>query len=253
MVDVVDRRHAPALPGAHGSYVCSMGGYLPKFDAERIEELRRWHEDASAELHQLGAHDVDYLGLRLHVPEHVFPPTPTSDLLGRAVLAHVRPGDRVLDMGSGAGANAILAAQVTDQVVAADINPHAVAATSANAERNGVASHVRCIASDMFAAVAGRFDVIVIDPPFRWFTPRDLLERAITDENYEALGRFFARAARHLRPEGSVLLFFGMSGDVDHLDDLITAAGMRSDVVAERTISTRGRDTTYFVRRITNR
>lgn len=230
-----------------------MAGYLPKLGAERIEELRRWHDDASAELHALGAHDVDYLGLQLHVPEQVFPPTPTSDLLGREVITHVRPGDRVLDMGSGAGANAILAARVTEHVVAVDVNPHAVAATAANAERNGVATHVRCLESDVFSAVDGDFDLIVIDPPFRWFTPRDLLERAFADENYEALGRFFAGVARHLRPGGHVLLFFGTSGDVGHLDELVTAADMTSRVVAERTIHVRGRDTTYFVRRLTAR
>ena len=96
----------------------------------------------------------------------------------------------------------------------------------------GVARCVRCIESDVFEAVDGTFDVIVIDPPFRWFAPKDPLERAITDENYEALGRFFADAGRRLRPDGYVLLFFGTSGDVDHLDDLVTTAGMDSQVVA---------------------
>lgn len=230
-----------------------MGGYVSKLNPERVEELRRWHESVSAELHQAGALDVEYLGLQLHVPEQVFPPTPTSDLLGREVIARVRPGDRVLDMGCGAGANALLAARVADDVVAVDVNPYAVAATAANAERNGVAASVRCIESDVFSSVDGEFDVVVIDPPFRWFAPRDPLERAITDENYEALGRFFANAVCHLRPNGYVLLFFGTSGDVEHLDDLIIAAGMTSQVVAERTIHTRGQDTTYFVRRISAR
>jgi release factor glutamine methyltransferase len=226
-------------------------GYVTKLTTQRIEQLRRWHEDASAELHRLGAHDIDYLGLRLHVPEQVFPPTPTSDLLGREVVAQVRAGQRVLDMGCGAGANAVLAAQATDDVVAVDVNPYAVAATAANAERNGVGARVRCIESDVFSAVDGDYDVIVIDPPFRWFTPRDWLERAFADENYEALGRFFSGVAQHLRPAGFVLLFFGTSGDVAHLDELIVEAGMVSQVVAERTIHTRGEDTTYFVRRIT--
>lgn len=230
-----------------------MSGYVSKLSPLRVEELRRWHEDVSAGLHQLGAHDVEYLGLRLHVPEQVFPPTPTSDLLGREVIARVRPGHRVLDMGCGAGANAILAAKVTDEVVAVDVNPHAVAATAANAERNGVAASVKCIESNMFSSVDGEYDVIVIDPPFRWFTPRDPLEQAITDENYSALERFFADAARHLRPNGYVLLFFGTSGDVEHLDDLITTAGMKSQVIAERTINTRGQDATYFVRLLTDR
>src|SRR6516162_5736127 len=104
-----------------------MGSFAPRMPPERVERLQRWHDEVSAELHRLGAHDVDYLGLRLHVPETVFAPTPVSDLLGRQVLAHVRPTHRVLDMGCGAGANALLAAQVADDVVAVDINPHAVA------------------------------------------------------------------------------------------------------------------------------
>ncbi len=227
-----------------------MADYVPNLTAGRIERLRRWHEEASAELHSLGAHDVDYLGLQLHVPEHVFPPTPTSDLLGREVMTRVRPGDRVLDMGCGAGANAILAAQITDQVVAVDVNPHAVEATVANAARNGVSERIRCFASDVFAEVDGDFDVIIIDPPFRWFTPRDLLERAFADEGYETLGRFIAEVGHRLRHGGFVLLFFGTSGDVEHLEALVADAHLTTTTVAERTISARGEDATYFVRQI---
>ena len=228
-----------------------MDEYRPRVSAARVEELRRWHEETSTALHGLGAHDVDYLGLHLHVPEHVFPPTPTSDLLGTQVRASVRPGDRVLDMGCGAGANAILAAQVTDEVVAVDVNPHAVAATAANAERNGVGARIRCVESDLFDAVDGTFDVIVIDPPFRWFAPTDLLERAIADEGYRSLARFLTEAPGRLRPGGAVLLFFGTSGDVDHLDALIDEAGLTSETQVERTMPVRGEDTTYFVRALT--
>lgn len=228
-----------------------MATYVPKMSAERIAHLRRWHEDASAELHGLGGHDVDYLGLRLHVPEHVFPPTPTSDLLGREVRSRVLSGKRVLDMGCGAGANAILAAQITDQVVAVDVNPHAVEATTANAGRNGVSERIGCFRSDVFAEVEGDFDVIVVDPPFRWFAPRDLLEQAVADEDYEMLGRFIAEVGQRLRPGGFVLLFFGTSGDVDHLDCLISDADLTSLTVADRTIRARGEDVTYFVRQIT--
>jgi release factor glutamine methyltransferase len=213
--------------------------------------LRRWHEEASAELHDLGAHDVEYLGLDLHVPEQVFPPTPTSDLLGREVMSGVRPGNRVLDMGCGAGANAILAAQITDEVVAVDVNPRAVAATAANALRNGAADRVQCIESDVFDEVDGDFDVIIVDPPFRWFRPQDLLERAVTDEGYATLGRFISEVGVRLRPGGFVLLFFGTSGDVGHLDTLLARAHLDSITTAERTIHARGEDVTYFVRRIT--
>src|SRR5262249_11868692 len=115
-----------------GGYLRRMAGYVPRMSPERVEWLRRWHEEASVELHALGAQDVDYLGLRLHVPEHVFPPTPTSDLLGREVLARARAEHRVLDMGCGAGANAILAARNSRDVTGVDVSPLAVSAAAAN-------------------------------------------------------------------------------------------------------------------------
>ena len=167
-------------------------------------------------------------------------------------MARVRPGDRVLDMGCGAGANAILAAQITDQVVAGDVNPQAVAATAANAARNGVGDRIRSTESDLFDDIDGDFDVIVVDPPFRWFKPRDLLERAVADEGYETLGRFINEVGDRLRPGGFVLLFFGTSGDVEHLDALLADAHLAGVTISERTVHARGEDVTYFVRRISD-
>ena len=147
---------------------------------ERVAFLRRWHERAYQESVNVKDQRVAYLGLDLVVPAGVFVPTPTSDLLGRAVMAEVQPGMRVLDMGTGSGVNAILAARGGADVVGVDINPDAVAAAQANAERNGVVGEFAV--SDVFTAVAGRFDLVVIDPPFRWFAPRDMAEAATADE-----------------------------------------------------------------------
>jgi hypothetical protein len=46
-------------------------------------------------------------------------------------------------------------------------------------------------------------------------------------------------------------LFFGASGDVEYLDECISANGLLSVTVAERTITVRGELTSYFVRRLT--
>jgi release factor glutamine methyltransferase len=67
-------------------------------------------------------------------------------------------------------------------VVAVDVHPAAIEAARANAERNGVAERVEVRYSNVFSEVDGAFDLIVFDPPFRWFRPRDLTETAITDE-----------------------------------------------------------------------
>ena len=225
--------------------------YVPRVGAERVERLRRWHEDVSAELHARLSVDCEYLGLQLHVPQGVFAPTPTSDLLGGVVADHAAPGMRVLDMGCGAGANAILAARSGAVVLGVDVNPAAVDASRANAARNGVADRTEFAVSDVFDAVEGDFDLVVIDPPFRWFTPRTMLDRACTDENYASLTMFLHEVPGRLRPGGAVLLFFGTSGDVAHLDHLIGVNGLLSATIAERTIEVRGEVTTYFVRRLT--
>lgn len=191
---------------------------------------------------------LSYLGLEVVIPPGVFSPTPTSDLLGRAVLTEVRPTDRVLDMGSGSGVNAILAATVADDVVGVDVNPAAVAAARVNAARNGV--RAAFAVSDVFSAVEGAFDLVVIDPPFRWFSPRDLLEAAITDEGYSALGRFFDGLSSRLRPGGRVLLFFGTSGDQEHVLSLATGAGLRVEVLASRELTRDASTVTYSTFRL---
>lgn len=138
------------------------------------------------------------------VPPEVMPVTPVSHLLllGEAVLAEAQSGDRILDTGTGSGINAILAASKGTDVLAVDINPRAVEAARANAERNGVADRMEVRNSDVFSDVAGTFDLIVFDPPFRWLRPRDLLEAAMTDEGYQAMTRFFRQARWYLTSRG---------------------------------------------------
>jgi release factor glutamine methyltransferase len=92
------------------------------------------------------------------------PITRVSHLLGEAVLAEVSPGDRVLDMGTGSGVNALLAASRGASVRAVDINPEAVAAAQRNADRNGLGDRIEVRRSDVFSAVDGAYDLIVFDP-----------------------------------------------------------------------------------------
>jgi release factor glutamine methyltransferase len=224
--------------------------YSPELPPEAVERIRSWHEDAYRSLFERTDEEVEYLGLRLCVPHGVFPPTPVSDLLGRAVQAEVRPDDRVLDVGTGSGINAILAAGSARDVVAVDINSLAVDCARLNAERNGVQSRVQLLQSDLFEKVEGRFDLVIFDPPFRWFPARDALEAAITDEGYRTLGRFIEEVPARLRPGGRILLFFGSSGDLDYLLRLIDEAGLVREVVAERLLDARDQTVRYVTLRL---
>ena len=213
-----------------------MTDYEPMMDVADVERIRQWHERALAEGVAVAATEpirtFDYLGLTLVIPAEVHPINPVSHLLGEAVLAEAHPGERVLDMGTGSGVNGILAATKGARVVAVDVNPYALDAARANADRNGVADRVDVRESDVFAGVDGVFDLIVFDPPFRWFTPRDVRELASTDTNYRAMTEFFAQAGHHLTPAGRMLIAFGTSGDIAYLRRLIGANGFDAAVVA---------------------
>jgi release factor glutamine methyltransferase len=113
-----------------------------------------------------------------------------------------------------------------------DINPRALEAAQANADRNGVSKLVDVRESDVFSEVVGGFDLIIFDPPFRWFRPRDLVETAMADEGYRAMTTFFQQARQHLAPTGRMLIFFGTSGDIGYLRGLLAEEGFSSEVIA---------------------
>jgi release factor glutamine methyltransferase len=226
--------------------------YEPTVSAEYAARLRTWHEAAYAAARAEaagGPQTFDRFGRTIVVPPDVQPITRFSRLLGQAVLDEVRPGDRVLDMGTGSGVNAILAAAVSRDVVAVDVNPSAVAAARANAVRNDVVVDVR--GSDVFAAVDGTFDLIVFDPPFRWFTPRDRLEMATADPGYRALTAFFGGVRCFLAPGGRLLLFFGTSGDLGYLRRLVAEAGFVTEIVTRDSFLRDGWRVEYYVHRLT--
>jgi release factor glutamine methyltransferase len=124
----------PAKEGEVG-----FGSYRPLMSQERAERVWRWHTGAYRELSADAGGDqtFSYLGRTLLVLPQVMPIVPMSHLLGEAVLREVTEANRVLDMGTGSGVNTILAASRSVEVVAVDINPHALVVARDNAVRNG--------------------------------------------------------------------------------------------------------------------
>jgi release factor glutamine methyltransferase len=228
-------------------------GFQLTISDEKAEQIRRWHERAYREALAEGSttRTFDYLGLSVVVPPGVQPITPVSHLLGEAVVAEAGNRDLVLDMGTGSGINGILAASRGARVVAVDTNPRALKAARANAEHNGVADRIEVRHSDVFSAVEGAFDLIIFDPPFRWFAPRDDLEAAMTDENYRAMTTFFHEARQHLSPAGRMLIFFGTSGDIGYLEKVIATEGFHAEVIADQRLSRGDAQVEYFTFRVT--
>ena len=101
----------------------------------------------------------------LEVPaDYVMGVADSSRLLARLTIR--RPVERALDVGTGCGYHALLAAQHAEQVIAIDISPRAIAFANFNALLNDL-SNVECRIGDRFEPVHGLdFDLIVSNPPF---------------------------------------------------------------------------------------
>lgn len=225
--------------------------YKPMMSEERARRIRDW-QNAIFES-QESAEDIsmNYLGVELRVPHQVHSPAPMSELLGQAVLGEVRETDRVLDMGTGSGINAILAASKSSDVIAVDSNPFAVESATENAALNGASASIEVLQSDLFEKVKGTFDLIIFDPPFRWFSPRDIRESATTDENYKTLTAFFQRVGQYLNDDGRVLIFFGTSGDSDYLHKLIRDANFRIEKLSRWELVKDGLEVEYYAYKLT--
>ncbi len=89
-----------------------------------------------------------------------------SSTLTLANLTVRRPSRLSLDLGTGCGLLAFLAAPHSERVFAVDTNPRAVEMAAFNARLNGLAN-VECLEGDLFEPVAEhRFDLVVSNPPF---------------------------------------------------------------------------------------
>lgn len=77
-----------------------------------------------------------------------------------------RRSSLTLDLGTGCGLLAFLAAPHSDRVLAVDCNPRAVRLAAFNARLNGL-TNVECREGDLFGPVEGdRFDLVFSNPPF---------------------------------------------------------------------------------------
>jgi release factor glutamine methyltransferase len=155
-------------------------------------------------------------GCLFRVPDGVQPPKAGSRLFCRGL--RVERGERVLEIGSGLGLAAVMAARAGASVVATDVVPAAVEVTRMNAALNGVTVDARL--GDCYAPVVGeRFDVIATNPPQMPTPPSrgraDALASADNGglDGWDILDRVIDGAPDHLVDGGRlVFTIFGFLG-----------------------------------------
>ncbi|MGD2066390.1 MAG: class I SAM-dependent methyltransferase [Candidatus Bathyarchaeota archaeon] len=100
------------------------------------------------------------------VDEHVYEPAEDTFLLAERLT--VTKNDFVLDVGTGCGILAILAAKKAKRVVAVEVNPYAIECASKNAQTNEVEDRIDFRQGDLFQPIKQneKFDVIMFNSPY---------------------------------------------------------------------------------------
>jgi release factor glutamine methyltransferase len=133
-----------------------------------------------------------FRGLELFVDSRVLIPRPETEVLVERSLALLAGIDRprVLDIGVGSGAVALTIADelAGAQVVATDRSADALAVAEQNRAKVGLDGRVELVQGEVFAGVAGPFDLVVSNPPYVDPADLDTLEPEVRDyEPREAL------------------------------------------------------------------
>ena len=139
-----------------------------------------------------------------------------------------------MDLGTGTGIQSIFSSSKATKVVATDINPKAIDCAKINIDKHRLNQKIKIIKSDLFSGIQDKFDLIIFNPPFRWFKPRDILEQGELDENYKTLNKFFIKVKKYLKPNGRILLVFSNSGDIKYFESLIKKSGFKCEIIKKQ-------------------
>ncbi|MDE2334218.1 MAG: peptide chain release factor N(5)-glutamine methyltransferase [Rhodospirillales bacterium] len=160
-----EARHLLAL--ARGIELrCLIGTDVPPAAAARFATLvaRRAAREPLAFI----AGHAGFWTLDLEVGPATLIPRADSETLIEAARAHALDARLILDLGTGSGALLLAALSEFPRAFGVGVDRVAAAAALArrNARRNGLAERSAFLTGDWDTAIAGRFDIILINPPY---------------------------------------------------------------------------------------
>lgn len=184
----------------------------------------------------------EFWSLDFEVTPATLDPRPDSETLVEAALAAVPDPDAaptILDFGTGTGCLllALLSERPRANGIGIDVDPAAVAVARRNATRFGLAMRAHFAVGDWGAALDGRFNLVIANPPYIPSAEIPGLEREVAEyeprraldggqdglDSYRRLARDIARL---LAPDSGVaVLEFGV-GQGDDVASLLVREGL---------------------------
>lgn len=99
--------------------------------------------------------EKEFYGLSFKVNKHTLIPRPDTEILVQSVLSYIKPGDTLLDVGTGSGCIpiSILKNQEDINAVGLDVSIKALEVASENAKKHQVESRLKFIRSDILKSL----------------------------------------------------------------------------------------------------
>jgi release factor glutamine methyltransferase len=173
------------------------------------------------------------------VNDDVYEPAEDSFLFAENL--NVASGELVLDLGTGSGILANLAAKNAEVVVAVDLNPFAIRCAKDNAKLNGMRDRIDFIQGDLFSAFCNgvRFDLVLFNAPY---LPSEAGEESTWIGKAWAGGsngrlvvdKFIAEVPAYLTPHGRVLLMQSTLTGVEETIKRFAKQNLKASVIAEQ-------------------
>lgn len=182
--------------------------------------------------------ETEFWSLPFTVSPAVLVPRADTEVLVEEALSRIEGPVHLLDVGTGSGAIAVAMAHEKPeiQVTALDCSEEALHVARGNAERNGVAERVSCLAGDLAELPPGPFAMVVSNPPYiptadceqlmtevRDHEPRLALDGG--EDGLTAYRQLTSQSGEILLPGGWLLVEVGI-GQAEDVVALFEAAGL---------------------------
>ena len=202
-------------------------------DTGRLKDQEKTYDRLVEENKKIkNPYTVKFLGYTLSIYPDVWCPTIrlSSTLLTECM--QIEKGDKVLDVGTGCGIQALVAlGKGASRVVGLDINPKAVECAKQNCRKY---ENVEFIVSNLFENLKERdFDVILFSSPPSRGKPKDMFDRSLRDDT-KVVERFLLQLNKFLKLDGGAYLLHQNLG-VD-VETIAKRAGLKIKIILQKNL-----------------
>jgi len=172
------------------------------------------------------------------VDEHVYEPAQDTFLVAEKL--GTKKDDIVLEIGTGCGILAILAAKTAKKVVAVDINPYAIDCAKRNVKNNGAYDRIDFRQGNLFEPIKDgeTFSLILFNSPYLPSEPDE--EKSWIGKAWaggktgrQVIDPFIASAPDYLATNGRIFLVQSSLSDVEKTIKMFDKLNLQAKVVSE--------------------